>query len=78
MLPNIDFSKLLSKLNISNPKKIIVENPEELKLIDSLVTEDNLENVKSYLITSVLLNSDSFLTSQHRKACDELKKYFME
>ena len=74
MIPNIDFSKLLSKLNINNANKIIVENPEELKLVNSFITEDNIDNMKIFLKTSVLLNTDNFLTSEHREASNELRK----
>lgn len=76
MIPNVDFSCLLSKLDINDTNKIIVENPEELKLVNSLITEDNIEKMKIFLKTSVLLNTDNFLTSEHREASNELKKIF--
>lgn len=76
LMPNVNFSNLLSELKISDVNKIIVENPEELKLVNSLITEDNLDNIKSFLKTSVLINTDNLLTSEHRKASDELKKIF--
>ena len=74
MIPNIEFSKLLAKLNINHANKIIVENPEELKLVNSFITEDNIENMKIFLKTSVLLNTDNFLTSEYREASNEMKK----
>lgn len=76
LIPNADFSRLLTKLEISDNNKIIVENPKELKLVNSLLSENNIENMKSFLKTSVLLNTDNFLTSEHRKASNELKKIF--
>lgn len=76
LIPNVSFSNLLEKLQISDVNKIIVENPEELKLVNSLITEDNINNIKSFLKTSVLINTDNFLTSEHRKASNELKKIF--
>ena len=76
LIPNIQFSKLLSKLNISNENKIIVENPEELRLVNSFITKDNIENTKIFLKTSVLLNTDNFLTSEYREASNELRKTF--
>ena len=76
LIPNLDFSGLLSKLDISNANKIVVENPEELKLVNSLITEDNIENMKTFLKTSVLLNTDNFLTSEYREASNEMKKVF--
>ena len=76
LIPNMEISKLLTKLNIKNAKKIIVENPEELKLIDSFVTKDNIDSMKLYLKTSVLLNTDNLLTSEYREASNELRKVF--
>lgn len=76
LMPNVNFSNLLAKLKVSDVNKIVVENPEELKLVNSLITEDNLDNIKSFLKTSVLLNTDNLLTSEHRKASDGLKKLF--
>ncbi|RII32882.1 M13 family peptidase [Clostridium chromiireducens] len=76
LAPNIKFSELLSNLGISNNTKIIVENPEELKLVNSYMIDDNLNNMKVFLKTSILLNTDSFLTSKHREASDGLRKAF--
>lgn len=74
--PNINFSKLLTNLNINQSCKIIVENPEELKVVNSIIKKENIDNVKSFFKTCVLLNTDNFLTSAHREACDELRKIF--
>lgn len=76
LIPNADIPELLNKLQINNPNKIIVENPEELKLVNSLINEEHLEDIKTYLKTSVLLNTDNYLTSEHREACNELRKTF--
>jgi len=76
LIPNIEITKLLTKLNIKNASKIIVENPEELKLINSFVTKDNINSMKLYLKTSVLLNTDNLLTSEYREASNELRKEF--
>lgn len=76
LMSNISLSELLSELNIDKPNKIIVENPEELKVVNSFITENNIENMKSYLKTTVLLNTDSFLTSEYREASDKLRKIF--
>ena len=76
LLPNVDFHNLINKLNISNAIKIVVENPEELKLVDSLITEENIENMKTFFKTSVLLNTDNLLSSKHREASNEMRKIF--
>jgi len=76
LIPNVDFPSLLGKLDVSNVNKIVVENPEELKLVNSFITKDNIENMKIFLKTSILLNTDNFLTSEHREASNEMKKIF--
>jgi len=74
--PNIGFAKLLSKLQIENPNKIIVENPRLLKLINSLLIEDNLDSMKRFLRTSILLSTDNLLSTEHREASNQLRKIF--
>ena len=73
-IPNIDLCRLLSRLNITNVNKIIVENPEELKLVNSFITQDNIDNMKIFLKTNVLLNADNLLNSEYREASNEMKK----
>lgn len=72
--PNIKIGEMLKKFNIINPKKIIVENPSNIRFVDSLVNEDNLEDMKIFLKTIVLLNTDNLLTNDFRKASSDLKK----
>lgn len=74
LAPNIDFLCLLSKLKVDNANKIIVEDPKEVQLVNSFIVEDNLDNMKKFFKTSVLMNTDNCLTSKFRKASDELKK----
>lgn len=76
LAPNIGFTKLLSELEIKNPNKIIVENPKALKLINSLLIEDNIDSIKRFLKTNVLLSTDNLLTSEHREASNQLRKVF--
>lgn len=73
---NIEFTKLLSKLEIQKPDKVIVENPKSLKLINSLMIEDNVDRIKRFLKTSVLLSTDNLLTNEHREAGNKLRKIF--
>ncbi len=72
--PNIKIGEMLKKFNIINPKKIIVENPSNIRFVDSLVNEDNLEDMKIFFKTIVLLNTDNLLTNDFRKASSDLKK----
>lgn len=72
--PNIEFKNLFLSFKLSKAKKIVVEDPEELKLVNSFICEENLENMKSFLLTNVLMNTDSLLTSNFRTASNDLKK----
>lgn len=72
--PNIEFKNLFLSFKLSKAKKILVEDPEELKLVNSFICEENLENMKSFLLTNVLMNTDSLLTSNFRTASNDLKK----
>lgn len=72
--PNIKFSDLFNKLNISDDQKIIVEDPEELKLVNSFIVEESIDEVKNFIRTTILLNTDTFLTSKFRESSSELKK----
>lgn len=74
--PNIEFTKLLSKLEIEKPDKVIVENLKSLKLINSLMREDNVDRIRRFLKTSVLLSTDNLLTNEHREAGNQLRKIF--
>lgn len=74
LAPNIKFADLFNELNIGNAKKIIVEDPKELKLVNSLISEENLENIKNFMRTSILSNASTLLTSKFREASNELKK----
>lgn len=72
--PNIGIKNMLESFHITNPNKIVVENPENIKFINSLITEENLDEMKNYFKTSILLNTDNLLTNDFRKASSDLKK----
>lgn len=72
--PNIKFSDLFNELNISDDQKIIVEDPEELKLVNSFIVEESIDEVKNFMRTTILLNTNTFLTSKFRESSSELKK----
>lgn len=72
--PNIGIGDMLESFHITNPNKIVVENPENIKFINSLITEENLDEMKNYFKTSILLNTDNLLTNDFRKASSDLKK----
>lgn len=72
--PNINIGEMLKHFNITNPNKIIVENPNNIRFVDSLITEENLEDMKNFFKTIVLINTDNLLTNEFRKASSDLKK----
>lgn len=71
---NIKFIELLQQFDISNNQKIIIEDPQQLKLINSFIVQENIEEIKNFMRTTILLNTDTLLTSEFRKASNELKK----
>eukprot|EP00828_Plagiopyla_frontata_P016633 TRINITY_DN21803_c0_g2_i2.p1 TRINITY_DN21803_c0_g2~~TRINITY_DN21803_c0_g2_i2.p1 ORF type:complete len:535 (+),score=97.60 TRINITY_DN21803_c0_g2_i2:164-1768(+) len=72
--PNIQFTKLLKKFKLNNAKKIVIDNPQGLKKVNDLINKDNIEDIKVFFRTSVLLRSDNSLTTEFREASSELKK----
>lgn len=75
-VPNIGFDKLLSKLDVKKNYKVIVENPKLLNMINSLMIEENIDIIKKFLKTNVLLSTDDLLTNEHREAGNKLRKIF--
>lgn len=75
-VPNLGFDKLLSKLEIKKNYKVIVENPKLLNMINSLMIEENINVIKKFLKTNVLLSTDDLLTNEHREAGNKLRKIF--
>lgn len=72
--PSIGISSLLKNLNVVNPSRIVVENPENIKFVNSLITPNNLDDMKNYFKTIILLNTDNLLSNEFRKASSNLKK----
>ena len=72
--PNLEFNKLLKEYKVNKAKKIVLENPKNLKVVNGLVNKENLENMKIYFRTVVLLRTDNSLTEDFRKASSNLKK----
>ena len=72
--PNLEFNKLLKEYKVNKAKKIIVENPKNLKSVNNLVKEESLDNMKIYFRTSILLRTDNSLTEDFRKASSDLKR----
>lgn len=71
---NIGIGNMLKSFNITNPNKIIVENPQNIKFINSLIVEEKLDDLKNYFKTIILLNTDNLLSDEFRRASSNLKK----
>ena len=72
--PNINLKYILKKFKLEKAKKIIVENPQNLNAINKLLEENNIDVIKIFFRTSILLRCDSCLTDDFRNASAELKK----
>lgn len=71
---NVDIDKMMNDLKINTTNKIIVEDPNQLAVINDLMCEDNIEKIKNFIITNILINSDSILNKEFREASNGLKK----
>ncbi|WP_175559933.1 M13 family metallopeptidase [Clostridium uliginosum] len=74
LAPNIKFSRILECLNLSNAEKIVVNNPEEIKVIDTLINVNDIENIKNFIITNILMKTADFLSIDFRDASNDLNK----
>ena len=72
--PNIEFTNLLCKFNLENANKIVVDNPENIKKINDLMCDENIDELKNFLKTTILMNTDNILTMKFREASFGLKK----
>lgn len=72
--PNIEFTNLLCKFNVENANKIVVENPNNIKKINNLMCDENIDMLKNLLKTTVLMNTDNILTMKFREASAGIKK----
>lgn len=72
--PNVEFTNLLCKFNLENANKIVVDNPENIKKINSLMCDEHIDELKNFLRTTILMNTDNILTMKFREASFGLKK----
>lgn len=72
--PNVEFTNLLCKFNVENANKIVVDNPDNIKKINSLMCDDNIGKLKNFLRTTILMNTDNILTMKFREASSGMKK----
>lgn len=72
--PNVEFTNLLCKFNVENANKIVVDNPDNIKKINSLMCDENISKLKNFLRTTILMNTDNILTMKFREASSGMKK----
>lgn len=72
--PNVEFTNLLCKFNVENANKIVVDNPDNIKKISSLLCDENIGRLKNFLKTTILMNTDNILTMKFREASSGMKK----
>lgn len=51
---NIDFNKLIQQAIGTTPEKIIVSNKAHFEALDEIVTQDNFENMKNWMIYNII------------------------
>ncbi|MDR5588971.1 MULTISPECIES: M13 family metallopeptidase [Clostridium] len=71
---NIKFNEIFKKLNIDDPNKIVVNNPQYIKQLNKLMIENNIEDIKLFLETNILMKSSDYLSKDFRDASDGLSK----
>ena len=74
LFSNINIDKVFDNLGLGYVNEIVVEDPQQVKVINSLLIDKNLDYIKNFMITSILLNSDNLLCDNFRNACKGLKK----
>lgn len=52
--------KILNSMGLSNLNKIIIDQPEFFKSISNIISEDNLKEIKSYVIIDILVGASSY------------------
>lgn len=71
---DIGFNKIFKNLNIEKIDKVIVEDPVQLEKVNFLIKDKNIDEVKNYIITGMLICADDFLSSDMKKAKNDLIK----
>lgn len=82
-LDNIDslsktivINNYLKELNLENPNKILVMNPNYIKDLDNILVNENFDGFKAYLEANLLSQSSSFLSKDFMVCEFDFKKVF--
>ncbi|WP_244833736.1 M13 family metallopeptidase [Clostridium sp. BJN0001] len=71
---NIEFNKIFKNLNVKKTDKIVVEDPMQLEKVNLLMENENLDEVKNYIITGILISADDYLNNDIKKVKSDLVK----
>ncbi len=69
---NCDIKKLLKTIGITHFDKCMVSGEENIKKINSMLTQENLELLKNYTKFTLYMNCCNYLTSAHYDALSSL------
>ncbi|WXR62575.1 M13 family metallopeptidase [Peptostreptococcaceae bacterium AGR-M142] len=73
---SIIIKDFLKELNLENPNKIIVMNPNYIKALDNILTQNNFDSLKAYLESTLLRKAGSFLSKDFMVCEFDFKKVF--
>ncbi|MDE7245502.1 MAG: M13 family metallopeptidase [Oscillospiraceae bacterium] len=72
MSPNYPLTAIINTMGLENSEKINLEQPEWLSKLNELYTEENLEQLKSYVLVQTLLTYGTFLDEETYRAIQEI------
>lgn len=64
LAPNVDWNAYVASFGLKNVETIIVSQPKYMKALNSLLTQNNIEDVKAYLKWTLINHSSSVLTTE--------------
>ena len=77
MAPNLDIKDMMKNLNISNADKIILQQPEWIKALNNIYTNENLQLFKDYIEINNLVSVSSYLGDDFTKAQVEFANEYL-
>lgn len=77
MAPNIGVKDMMKNLNIDNANKIILEQPEWIKALNDMYTNENLQLFKDYIEINNLVSVSSYLGDDFTKAQVEFSNEYL-
>lgn len=71
MAPNYPVKRFLEGYGYADAKDCVVMNPEYLKRVNELYTEENLEDIKTYMLVHYIMNVGNSLDREAYEICYE-------